>query len=134
MRVNQGHLCVYKRNVQHKMQRIELSIIFQSRITYLIDRALDSKSMACTREMVSYAMKAGRNFTAEFSAAAFELFKRLFLKHVSDMNTDTQSQLVCTPTSRDTDKTGAVVSNVYCVSNKRADGTAGKQVKYSIHL
>ena len=97
------------------------------------EKALDKKATACDKETVSYEMKACKNFVAAFSTSAYELFRCIFNKTVHHVCSETQIPVCCLITTNEDEK-GAVVANVYQIVNKKADGTAGKQIKCTITL
>ncbi|KAK3082469.1 hypothetical protein FSP39_015364 [Pinctada imbricata] len=102
---------------------------------YKLDRikALEKKSVACARDTVTYEMKTGKNFVAEFSTSAFELFKNLLPENIDQLCDQSHVPLSYT-TTLEKDRTGVVVTTVYHLTNRRSDGTVGRQTKCTAHV
>ncbi|KAK3102491.1 hypothetical protein FSP39_011762 [Pinctada imbricata] len=96
-------------------------------------KALDSKLTSCDKELVQYEMKPGKNFTAEFSAAAYEMFKAMLCEQI-DKTCEFSNVPLSYNVTVDKDQSGAHVSTVFSIMNKRTDGSIGKHLKCTVHL
>ena len=54
----------------------EITLLTSRNFTLDRTKALEKKHQACTREHVTFEMKAGKNFVIEFSTATYELAKQ----------------------------------------------------------
>ena len=99
---------------------------------YTLDRtkALEKKVEACDRNTVSFLMKPCRNFDATLNTSAYELYRQISEKKTIHyiFATNWEKQMCCT-VATNTDAKDAIISHVYQLSNRKTDGTAGKQVK-----
>ena len=132
-----GHMMALVRSNSRRLQaKKDLDLETQNPSkNYTLDaqKAIDKKLQHCDRETVAYEMKAGKNFTAEFSTAAFEVFRGLLPTFIRNMCDNSHPPLAVTD-KPNTDISGAVVETVYTISNKRSDGTVGKQAKCVVHV
>ena len=98
---------------------------------YALDktRSLEKKNLSCQKEHMKTILKAENNLVIEFSTAAYELAKKCLSEQFND---STFPHSVEKRESRDGQ--GAAVDTCYKVFNKKADGTCGKKLKFTINL
>ena len=95
-------------------------------------KAMEKKAEACSREQISYEMKPGKNFVAEFSSAAYEVTKRVIKE---SLETDHVIQTeYCVKTEIGTEQSGAEVELRYKLFQKRKDGEPGCYSKLTINF
>ena len=95
-------------------------------------KAMEKKAEACLREQISYEMKPGKNFVAEFSTTAYEVAKQ-FVKEFLETDKAVQSEF-CVKTETSTEQSGAEVEIRYKLFQKRKDGEPGCYSKLTINF